>query len=1427
MKKPIPSGASALLILLAVSRLSTAATVDTTGGAVLNTDDPANEYTGNGTLSVTNDGSGLIELATASGTGVTTFNMSGGLIDIASGVTLRNGGWQKGIWTTNLSSLNVGGTFDLWDGNAVRVDALTGAGTINKGTPNSNLNLVIGVNGGSGNFSGVINASNGSTYFTLVKEGAGTQTLSGATDNNSARAVVNAGTLILAKTNSATAHALGAGLTIAGGTVQLGGTGGDQIYDNVVVAVNSGAFDLNGLSETIKGLSGSGGVVTNATGTPSVLTINHSTITNSGTQSYGGSVNGNLRVVIANSATKNTDVQAFSGTNGYTGGTLVDNGHLRVTADAGLGAVPGAFDAQNITLQNGGVLQNNNSDPVLNANRGIYLGAGGGVVYTGWNKTITINGVISGPGGLTKTDTGTLNLTAVNTYSGATTVNNTTLSLTGANGALTGTSGVSISGGAVLKLDNLDTANNPNRLGDAIPVVMNGGTLNFSNNAGAADYSESAGLLTINTNTSTISGSQAAAGRTSALTFASLAHTGGGSVNFAGTGLGAADNRNRILFSIAPPLSNGIIGLWATYNGNDLAAYDASLGVVAAAYSDVTRLDAVKVIADAPAANVRIVEGAGAASSITLGSAVTTINTLVQSTSGGASAATVDLGARTLRLAAAGGILLQTGAGALGLSGGTLTAGGTDNTAGTVGVINNSANALTIDSVLADNGAGVVGLRKEGTGNLVLTGTAVNTNTGTTVLDGGSLYLNKTGVAALAGPVQMGGGNTNQPNIRMQQGGQFAPGVEMSFANATGNWARFDLAGTHQSLAGLNAGSSTTQAGAIVQNRGLDGVSTGNSVLTLTGAGTYLYNGYLRDQDSGTGVTLALAKSGAGTQTLAGSVITYTGATTVNQGRLVLQDTATGFDSAGTTVAAGAVLEFNTSLAGNTQQLNAGGQTIGGTGTLEKTGPGQLWFGASGQIVNISMGSGALIDVKAGVLRNEYLNGNWAANLADLNIAAGATVNLWDANITVDGLTGSGVVDKGQAGTHTLTIGVDNAPAAAFSGTIKNTSGLLALTKNGTGTQTLSGTLIDYTGATTVNGGRLLFLNLDDLHSSGLAIASGATAEFQGSSQTFVRFTNTSITGTGTFVKSGTSLLTTGNVDGYARWNMTGGTIDVQGGEFQADYQDQALAWVNNKASMNVASGATVTMVGGNNITVDALSGNGTVQNVNNWGVGVFTIGSNNGSGTFTGTLRDNGGILALVKNGSGTQILSGANTYTGPTTVAAGTLLVNGTHATTGLINVSAGATFGGSGSVGPVTIANGGFLAPGNSAGAITVSELTLNPLSRVVFELGAPSLVQNPGSDFVAVGGTITLAGTLDITPIAGFGTPVGGEQWLLVTYGGGLADMGMSIGSAPALASGLAYAINTETPGQVLLTVVPEAGTPVLMLLGAILLRLRRP
>ncbi|MFO1489362.1 MAG: hypothetical protein U1F87_00255 [Kiritimatiellia bacterium] len=44
-----------------------------------------------------------------------------------------------------------------------------------------------------------------------------------------------------------------------------------------------------------------------------------------------------------------------------------------------------------------------------------------------------------------------------------------------------------------------------------------------------------------------------------------------------------------------------------------------------------------------------------------------------------------------------------------------------------------------------------------------------------------------------------------------------------------------------------------------------------------------------------------------------------------------------------------------------------------------------------------------------------------------------------------------------------------------------------------------------------------------------------------------------------------------------------------------------------------MAAGATVSLVGGNHISVDALSGAGTVQNINNWGTGILTVGQNNG----------------------------------------------------------------------------------------------------------------------------------------------------------------------------------------------------------------------
>jgi autotransporter-associated beta strand protein len=63
-------------------------------------------------------------------------------------------------------------------------------------------------------------------------------------------------------------------------------------------------------------------------------------------------------------------------------------------------------------------------------------------------------------------------------------------------------------------------------------------------------------------------------------------------------------------------------------------------------------------------------------------------------------------------------------------------------------------------------------------------------------------------------------------------------------------------------------------------------------------------------------------------------------------------------------------------------------------------------------------------------------------------------------------------------------------------------------------------------------------------------------------------------------------------------------------------------------------------------------------------------LGANGGSGTFSGVIN-NLGTISLTKTGAGTQILSGANTYTCQTTISTGTLQI-GAGSTTGKLSAS-----------------------------------------------------------------------------------------------------------------------------------------------------------
>jgi len=189
---------------------------------------------------------------------------------------------------------------------------------------------------------------------------------------------------------------------------------------------------------------------------------------------------------------------------------------------------------------------------------------------------------------------------------------------------------------------------------------------------------------------------------------------------------------------------------------------------------------------------------------------------------------------------------------------------------------------------------------------------------------------------------------------------------------------------------------------------------------------------------------------------------------------------------------------------------------------------------------------------------------------------------------------------------------------------------------------------------------------------------------------------NPVFTGSGTVLKTGTNTLLTGTSTGKVKWAMTGGLIDVRGGILLNDYMDQTLSWNSNKASMNIASGATVRMVGGNVMFVDALTGAGTIDDNNSWGIGVFTLGVNNASGTFSGLINDNGGKVAITKNGTGTQTLSGPLVGGIPTSNSSfsGNIIVNGGKLVGAAVRTGSNTVFGAASNTRTITVNAGATL-------------------------------------------------------------------------------------------------------------------------------------
>ena len=227
----------------------------------------------------------------------------------------------------------IGGNTTLTLSNGIDMSSATVDLTVNCGTLNLDANQTWAVpagrnlvTGGPGSSGSVNSPGNGNLIVT--KNGGGTWTTSGTGDNGSSGIIINAGTVNLNKTSSSGTHAVGGpGLTInAGGTARITGTGGDQIYNGASVALAGGLFDLNGNNETFSGLNGSGTVDNMAAATAATLTLSNGTSTFSGVIRNSGS-GATLALVKSGSGTL-----TLSGTNAYTGGTVVSGGALALSS---------------------------------------------------------------------------------------------------------------------------------------------------------------------------------------------------------------------------------------------------------------------------------------------------------------------------------------------------------------------------------------------------------------------------------------------------------------------------------------------------------------------------------------------------------------------------------------------------------------------------------------------------------------------------------------------------------------------------------------------------------------------------------------------------------------------------------------------------------------------------------------------------------------------------------------------------------------------------------------------------------------------------------------------------------------------------------------------------------------------------------------
>jgi autotransporter-associated beta strand protein len=1255
-----------------------------------------------GTLNLTDSVGSIVNLGTTgnelSSLNITTANVSttGGAYTLSM-IGVNN----TADYTIGTLNLGTGGTVLIANGiangeqRAINVGSLNGAGGSVRGSNNpstgvATLNLT-GISDGS--YSGII--ADGSAITRVVKIGSATQTFNGA-NTYTGSTTVTGGTLIATKATALPGYNTSGKAVIDGGTlgVQIG-TGGwstaqvDTLLDNATktsgalgidttladltqwVAFTTGNLGSLGMAKlgintlTLTSNNTYTGATTVSAGTLAISTTGQlgggsyaQSIINNGTFLYNGTNSQALSGVISGNGalTKNnaSSTLILTGNNTYTGATTISAGALNIqyanalgTTDGGTTVTSGAalqlqggitVGAEALSLAGTGVSTDGalrnisgsntyggaitlvgatriNSDADLLTLSGGISGTQNLTIGGAGNTTIS-NAIATSAGTLTKDGAGTLILTGNNTYTGTTTISAGALNIQHANALGTTGGGTTVSIGAALQLQG--------------GITIGAEALSLAGTGVSTD-----GALRNISGSNTYGGAITLAGATRINSDADLLTLSGGIGGNRNLTIGGAGNTtisNAIATSTGTLTKDGAGTLILTGNNTYTGATTISAGAL----------------------NIQHANALGT----TDGGTTVSIGAALQLQGG------ITIGAEALSLAGTG---VSTD-GALRNISGSNTYGGAITLAGATR-INSDADLLTLSGGIGGNRNLTIGgagnttisdaiatstgtLLKDGAGTLILTGN--NTYTGATTISAGALNIQHANALGTTD-----GGTTVSNFAALQFQGGITIGAEALSLAGTG----LSTDGALRNISGSNTygGAITLAANTRINSDAdlltLSGVIGGNRNLTIGGAGNTTISNAIATS------TGTLIKDGAGTLILTGNN-TFTGVTTISAGALNIQHAnALGTTDGGTTVTSGAALQLQGGITVGAEALSLRGSGVSSDGALRNISGSNTYGGAItlSAVTRINSDAG-MLTLSGGITGTQSLTIGGAGNTTISNAIAtstgtltkdgAGTLTLSGANTYTGATTiSAGTLEIGAAGRlggGSYAGAITNNAAFIYSGTNAQTlSGVISgtgdLTKNGTGTLTLSGANT-YTGTTTISAGTL---TLGANQTIGAIAGTGAldlsSFTLTSNSSTTTNFTGV-ISGTGGLTKNGAGTLTLSGANTYTgATTISAGTIKLGAAGVISDSSNMTVQKVKNAAADGVFD------LAGFNETIGALTLGSTATDATNSGQTPSVINSGGAAVlTLSGTLDYNSGTAGF-ENGQATvsaniALASGSN---------------------------------------------------------------------------------------------------------------------------------------------------------------------------------------